>query len=58
MICDLSLRMVARIRRQDPEGDAFRRAVRAAISVALVAGVSQIVIGSSQTRLFTLLGKA
>ncbi len=45
-----------RIRQGDPEFDALRRAVRAAIVVPLAAALSFAVAGNSQTPLFTLFG--
>ena len=47
---------VGRIRERDPEFDALRRAVRAAVVVPLAAAVSFAVAGDSQTPLFTLFG--
>jgi hypothetical protein len=49
-------RAVQRIRDRDPEHDALRRAVRAAIVVPLAAALSFAVAGGSQTPLFTLFG--
>ena len=45
-----------RIRQRDPEFDALRRAVRAAIVVPLAAALSFAVAGNSQTPLYTLFG--
>ena len=47
---------VARLRAKDPDGDALRRAIRAAITVPLSAGFSLVVVGGAQAPLFTLLG--
>ena len=49
-------RAVDRIRERDPEFDALRRAVRAAIVVPLAAAVSFAVAGNTQTPLFTIFG--
>ncbi len=49
-------RAVNRIRERDPEFDAMRRALRAAIVVPLAAALSFAVAGNSQTPLFTLFG--
>ncbi len=49
-------RAVDRIRQRDPERDALRRAVRAAVIVPLAAAVSFAVGGGSQTPLFTIFG--
>ncbi|WNG93003.1 FUSC family protein [Mycobacterium sp. ITM-2016-00318] len=49
-------RVRARIRERDPELDALRRAVRAAVVVPLAAAVSFAVAGNSQTPLFTIFG--
>jgi len=49
-------RALGRIRARDPEFDALRRAVRAAVIVPLAAGVSFAIAGNSQTPLFTLFG--
>ncbi|HKV20996.1 MAG TPA: FUSC family protein, partial [Mycobacterium sp.] len=46
----------ARVRSRDPEFDALRRAVRAAVVVPLAAAVSFAVAGNSQTPLFTIFG--
>jgi hypothetical protein len=48
--------VVGQLRSRDPEHDALRRAVRAAIVVPIAAAVSFFVIGGSQTPLFTLIG--
>ncbi len=49
-------RAVNRVRVRDPEFDALRRAVRAAVVVPLAAAVSFAVAGNSQTPLFTIFG--
>src|SRR3954454_20922061 len=49
-------RAADRIRQRDPEHDALRRALRAAIVVPLAAAVSFAVGGGSQTPLFTIFG--
>lgn len=49
-------RAAHRIRQRDPEFDAFRRALRAAIVVPLAAGISFVIGGGSQTPLFTIFG--
>jgi uncharacterized membrane protein YccC len=49
-------RAVGRIRERDPELDAFRRALRAAVVVPLAAALSFAIAGNSQTPLFTLFG--
>ena len=49
-------RAADRIRQRDPERDALRRAVRAAMVVPLAAAVSFAVGGGSQTPLFTIFG--
>ena len=49
-------RAADRIRQRDPERDALRRAVRAAMIVPLAAAVSFAVGGDSQTPLFTIFG--
>jgi uncharacterized membrane protein YccC len=49
-------RAVDRIRQRDPENDALRRALRAAIVVPLAAAISFAVGGGSQTPLFTIFG--
>jgi uncharacterized membrane protein YccC len=48
--------MIERLRTDDPERDALRRAVRAAIVVPLAAAVSFVVAGGSQAPLFTIVG--
>jgi uncharacterized membrane protein YgaE (UPF0421/DUF939 family) len=53
---DLFRGAVARLRTRDPEGDALRRAVRAAVVVPLAAAVSFFVVGGSQAPLFTIIG--
>jgi len=45
-----------RLRARDPEFDAFRRALRAAIVVPVAAAVSFAIGGGSQTPLFTIFG--
>jgi hypothetical protein len=45
-----------RIRERDPEFDALRRAVRAAVVVPLAAALSFAVAGNSQTPLYTIFG--
>jgi uncharacterized membrane protein YccC len=45
-----------RLRKGDPERDALRRAVRAAIVVPLAAAVSFMVVGGTQAPLFTIVG--
>ena len=47
---------VERLRTRDLEGDALRRAVRAAIAVPLSAAVSFLVVGGTQAPLFTIIG--
>jgi hypothetical protein len=49
-------RTLERLRAQDPECDALRRGIRAAITVPLAAGFSLAVIGGTQAPLFTMLG--
>ena len=49
-------RAVDRIRERDPEFDALRRALRAAVVVPLAAALSFAVAGNTQTPLFTLFG--
>src|SRR6476619_8325178 len=49
-------RAVDRIRQRDPEFDALRRAVRAAIVVPVAAGVGFAVGSGPQTPLFTIFG--
>ena len=49
-------RAVERLRTRDPELDALRRAVRAAIVVPLATAVSFLVVGGSQAPLFTIIG--
>jgi hypothetical protein len=53
---DLLRRAVQRVRSRDPEYDAMRRAVRAAIVVPVAAAVSFTIAGDSQTPLFTVFG--
>jgi uncharacterized membrane protein YccC len=53
---DLIRGAVARVRTRDPEGDALRRAVRAAVVVPLAAAVSFFIVGGSQAPLFTIIG--
>ncbi|OBK71306.1 FUSC family protein [Mycobacterium sp. 1274761.0] len=52
----LARRVRARIRERDPELDAFRRALRAAVVVPLAAAVCFAVAGGSQAPLFTIFG--
>src|SRR4051812_2527470 len=47
---------VQRLKTRDLEGDALRRAVRAAIAVPLSAAVSFLVVGGSAAPLFTIIG--
>jgi uncharacterized membrane protein YgaE (UPF0421/DUF939 family) len=47
---------VERLQTRDPERDALRRAVRAAIVVPLAAAVSFFLVGGSQAPLFTIIG--
>ncbi|MGZ6777679.1 MAG: FUSC family protein [Mycobacterium sp.] len=49
-------RVRARIRERDPEFDALRRALRAAVVVPSAAAVSFAIAGGSQTPLFTIFG--
>ena len=49
-------RAVGRIRKRDPEYDAARRALRAALVIPIAAAVSFTVGGGSQTPLFTIFG--
>lgn len=49
-------RAVDRVRTRDPEFDALRRAVRAAVVVPVAAAVSFTVAGNSQTPLYTIFG--
>src|SRR6201991_2837318 len=49
-------RAANRIRERDPELDALRRAVRAAVVVPLAAALSFAVAGNAQTPLFTIFG--
>ena len=48
--------VLERMRARDPEYDALRRAVRAAIVLPVAAAVSFAVAGGSQTPLFTIFG--
>jgi len=52
----LSRRAVDRVRTRDPERDALRRALRAAIVVPIAAGVSFLAVGGTQAPLFTVIG--
>jgi len=52
----LRRRIARRIRERDPELDAARRALRAAIVIPIAAAVSFTVGGGSQTPLFTIFG--
>ncbi|ULE34788.1 FUSC family protein [Mycobacterium sp. IDR2000157661] len=49
-------RAADRLRQRDPEFDALRRAVRAAVVLPVAAAVSFAVAGDSQTPLFTIFG--
>ncbi|MDZ4264670.1 MAG: FUSC family protein, partial [Mycobacterium sp.] len=50
-------RVARRIQRRDPENDALRRALRAAVVVPSAAGLSIVVAGgNAQTSLFTIFG--
>ncbi|HEX7429926.1 MAG TPA: FUSC family protein [Mycobacterium sp.] len=49
-------RAVDRIRQRDPERDALRRALRAAVIVPSAAAVSFAIAGDSQTPLYTIFG--
>ena len=53
---DVLRRAAERLRARDVDGDALRRALRAAIVVPIAGIVSYSVAGFSQTTLFTLLG--
>jgi uncharacterized membrane protein YccC len=53
---DLLRRALDRVDERDPELDALRRAVRAAVIVPVAAAVSFAVAGDSQTPLFTIFG--
>jgi uncharacterized membrane protein YccC len=54
---DLRRRVVRRVHQRDPENDAFRRALRAALIVPLAAALSFTVAGdSAQTPLLTIFG--
>jgi hypothetical protein len=55
-LAGLLRRAASRIRERDPELDALRRALRAAIVVPLAAALSFAVAGNTQTPLFTLFG--
>ena len=48
--------LVTRVRQRDPEGDAGRRALRAAIVIPVAAAVSFAVAGLTQTPMFTIVG--
>ena len=48
--------LVSRVRQRDPEGDAARRAARAALVIPVAAAVSFAVGGLSQTPMFTIVG--
>ena len=52
----LSRKAVERVRTRDPERDALRRALRAAIVVPIAAGVSFLAVGGTQAPLFTVIG--
>jgi hypothetical protein len=49
-------RAVGRLRTRDPDLDALRRAVRAAVVVPLAAALGFLVVGGTQAPLFTLIG--
>ncbi|WP_396904741.1 FUSC family protein [Mycolicibacterium phlei] len=49
-------RVADRIRRRDPEFDALRRAVRAAVVLPIAAAISFSVAGGSQAPMFTIFG--
>lgn len=49
-------RMLERLRTKDPQRDALRRAIRAALTVPLAALFSLVVVGGTAVPLFTLLG--
>lgn len=49
-------RTIERIRLRDPEGDGFRRALRAAIFIPVAAALGFAVAGDTQTPLFALVG--
>lgn len=53
---DLWRRAVARVRERDPENDALRRALRAAIVLPIAAAVGFAVGGGSQTPMFAIFG--
>ena len=53
---DVLRRAAERLSARDPDGDALRRALRAAIVVPIAGIVGYSVAGLSQTALFTLLG--
>ncbi len=53
---ELSRRALDRVRTRDPERDALRRALRAAIVVPIAAGVSFLIVGGTQAPLFTMIG--
>jgi uncharacterized membrane protein YccC len=52
----VSRHVLDRLRARDPEHDALRRALRAAIVVPIAAAVSFAIAGGSQTPLFTMFG--
>jgi hypothetical protein len=49
-------RVLERLRTKDPQRDGLRRAIRAAVTVPLVALFSFVVVGGTSVPLFTLLG--
>jgi uncharacterized membrane protein YgaE (UPF0421/DUF939 family) len=49
-------RAVEGVHTRDPEHDALRRAIRAAVVVPLAAGISFAVLGGTQAPLFTIIG--
>lgn len=53
---ELRDRAAARIRQRDPDGDALRRALRAAMVVPFAGAIGFLVAGNSQTPLFTIFG--
>ncbi|MCB1265878.1 MAG: FUSC family protein [Mycobacterium sp.] len=53
---ELMRRVTTRIRQRDPEGEAARRAFRAAIFIPIAAALGFAVAGDTQTPLFALVG--
>jgi uncharacterized membrane protein YccC len=53
---DLIRRVATQIRERDPEGDAARRALRAAIFIPIAAALGFAVAGDTQTPIFALIG--